>query len=175
MFGFVASQLYTGGAMNPRDDGLGTRLRSLPVFEPPAGGWLALERRRRRAAQRSLTGWAMAASILLAVVVGGWQLRSFTTGTPATTTVASLESQSRDLERSLHQARQQTVVWDSAQAQRSAELESELALVDLQIGYADPKSAAELWRDRLSLMNELVETHRGSDDAAADNSELVEY
>jgi hypothetical protein len=179
MFGFVSIGLFIGGAMNPRDEGLGARLRALPLFEPPAGGWLALERRRKSRDLRQSTGWAMAASVLLAVAVGGWQLRHGTgASSSATATVVAMESQSSALEHRLHQARQQAVVWDSERAQRSAELESQLAVVDLQISYADPKATAALWRDRVSLMNALVETHRsagasaGSGDA---DGELVEY
>lgn len=172
MFGFVASQLYIGGSMSPRDEGLGARLRALPLFEPPAGGWNALERRRRRSAQRRLTGWALAASVLVAAVTAGWQLHG--TGAASPVNVAALESQSRALAQALQQERQQSAVWDSDRAQRTAELESRLALVDLQIGYADPKSAAELWQDRLSLMSALVETHR-TDGAATADTELVEY
>jgi hypothetical protein len=174
MFGFVSSYLDIGELMSPRDEGLGARLRALPLFDPPAGGWPSLERRRRHRAMRATTGWAMAASVLLAVIVGGWQFRAGPGDGAASTTVALLESQSRALEQTLQQARKQTVVWDGERAQRSAELESQVALVDLQIGYADAKSADELWRDRLSLMTALVETH-SSDSAASDDGDLVEY
>lgn len=170
MFGFAAGQSYVGDAMSPRDESLGARLRELPVFEPAAGGWPAFERRRRRRALQRTTGCSLAASVLLAVVVAGWQLRS---DRAAPVSVAALESQSQALERTLQRARQQTVIWDGEQAQRSAELESQLALVDLQIAYADPKAAPELWQDRLTLMTALVAAH--SDPAAADGTELVEY
>src|SRR5690242_3810439 len=61
---------------NPDPRSLPGRLRALPAFDPPAGGWARLEARRRAGRRRfvmSGAGLALAASVLVAVGLVGVQ------------------------------------------------------------------------------------------------------
>lgn len=149
------------------------KLKNLAEFDPPAGGWAALQRRmdaQRRERRRYYSGFALAASLLLAIGVGVWlphPPRTSETPQPAMQQVAavsevdSLKQQSRDLERSLAQVQPQVQVWDNRLANETAGLEKDLMLVDLQINHARaPDDARRLWRNRVALMSQLVQTHR---------------
>jgi hypothetical protein len=52
------------------------------------------------------------------------------------------------------------VVWNSGRETRVAAIEQRLRLIDAQLNYADSDSAETLWRDRVRLMNALVELHK---------------
>ena len=159
------------------------RLRALPDFDPPAGGWSRLSQRmqaRRRRFVAASGGLALAASVLAAI--GLVNFRPASTGpslngrTPAppsapasrsgaqTLEVAQLIDRSQRLERQLSQARPQVVVWNSGRASRAALLERKLARVDAELNYAqasnDTAAAERLWSDRVELMNALVELHQ---------------
>lgn len=148
-------------------DRLGERLRRLPEYAPPAGGWERLQRRRSRPRRWAMTaggGLALAASLLLAV--GLWpQGRSPQTPNPGAfparnAQVAQLIRTSQQLERRLARVRPQVDVWDSVQEAQAQRLEKRLALLDLQLNYADSAAAERLWRDRVTLMNALVDLHQ---------------
>lgn len=145
---------------------LAERLRALPAHTPPPGGWLRLE--QRRAAQRRRLamaggGFALAASVL--VGVGLFGLRPDRVPAPdapqsANPAVAQLISRSQTLERELAYARPQTVVWSSGREARAAALEQKVRVIDQQLNYVRPDSAERLWRDRVRVMNALVELHQ---------------
>ncbi|MGH6950717.1 MAG: hypothetical protein ACREH4_07580 [Vitreimonas sp.] len=85
--------------------------------------------------------------------------------------VATLMAQSRALELALTQVRQDAPVWDARADARAAALERNLSLVDLQLTYAGPAEAQDLWRNRVALMSDLVRAHRqASFTALADDS-----
>lgn len=152
------------------------KLKSLPEFEPPAGGWPALQRRmdaQRRERRRYYGGFALAASLLLAVGVGvllphapqlplaGTTETQQVAAAATTREVDQLKQRSRELERNLAQVQPQVQVWDNRLASETAGLERDLMLVDLQINHArEPDSARRLWRNRVALMSQLVQTHR---------------
>lgn len=156
--------------MNPNP--LPERLRALPAFTPPPGGWQRLDARlsaRRRNYAMAGGGFALAASVLVAVGLAG--LRPEAAAPPsapalATTAVAhtspaleQLISRSQALERQLASARPQVAVWNTGRDTRAALLERELRRVDAQINFAEPASAEALWSRRVTLMNALVELH----------------
>lgn len=156
--------------MNPNP--LPERLRALPAFTPPPGGWKRLDARlnaRRRNYAMAGGGFALAASVLVAVGLVG--LRPDTAAppsAPATTTAAvarvspeleQLISRSQALERQLASARPQVAVWNTGRDTRAALLEQELRRVDAQLNFAEPASAEALWSRRVKLMNALVELH----------------
>jgi hypothetical protein len=144
------------------------RLRALPAFTPPPGGWRALDARlnaRRRRYAVAGGGFALAASVL--VGIGLVSLRPATEA-PAARTITSarsspaveqLISRSQALERELSSVRPQVAVWNTGRDTRAALLEQELRRVDAQINFADARSAEPLWRRRVKLMNALVELH----------------
>lgn len=156
--------------MNPNP--LPERLRALPAFTPPPGGWQRLDARlnaRRRNYAMAGGGFALAASVLVAVGLAG--LRPETAAplpAPAVTTAAvsqaspaleQLISRSQALERQLASARPQVAVWNTGRDTRAALLERELRRVDAQLNFAEPASAEALWSRRVTLMNALVELH----------------
>lgn len=146
------------------------RLRALPSFDPPLGGWMRVSQRMQRRRQRYLqagTGLALAASLLVAVGLVGLRPESgtpssFRPASPSVSTVTQLINRSQRLEHRLAQARPQVAVWDSSRANRAAALETRLRQVDARLNYSLPgetDSSAALWRDRVELMNALVELH----------------
>jgi hypothetical protein len=150
---------------------LGERLRALPSFTPPPGGWSDLNRRMRaRRRQRYVAaggGLALAASVLVAVALVGLKPdavpnsgNSFAVAPVRTTEVAQLISRSQNLERQLSSARPQVAVWSSGRDARAAAIEQRLRVIDAQLNVADSAAAAPLWRDRVKLMNALLELHQ---------------
>jgi hypothetical protein len=150
-------------------------VRALPAYQPPALGWNRLQARmqaRRRRYAAAGGGLALAASLLVAVGMVGLKPE---VAPPADTTVratavqapavAQLISRSQNLEQQLAYARPQTVVWNSRRDTRAALLEQRLRMVDTQLNYADSDSAERLWRDRVKLMNALVELHQPEEPA----------
>jgi len=151
--------------MNPNP--LPERLRALPAFAPPPGGWSRLSQRlsaRRRNYAVAGGGFALAASVLVAV--GLVALRPdpapVTTGfvsTRSSPAVEQLITRSQALERELSSVRPQVAVWNTGRDTRAALLEQELRRVDARLNFADPESAEQLWARRVKLMNALVELH----------------
>ena len=146
---------------------LAERLRALPAYTPPPGGWNRLSARlaaRRRRFAMAGGGFALAASVLVGVGLGA--LRQGPAPAPATAAtaqsqeVAQLISRSQTLERELSSARPQAVVWSTGRSERAAELERSLRIIDAQLNYARPDSAERLWRERVRAMNALVALHK---------------
>lgn len=143
------------------------RLRALPSFDPPAGGWTRLSQRMRLRRRRYLQaggGLALAASVLLAVGLVGLRPETspqplLSASPPAAIAVTQLISHSQRLEQRLAQARPRVAVWDSSRAYHATALETRLRQVDAQLDFADSKSAEPLWRKRVELMNAMVELH----------------
>lgn len=157
---------------------LSEQLRDLPVQEPPADGWSALQQRQqrnRRSQQAVFAGVAAAASLLLTLGLVLWQPPSPITEAPQP--LAQLMQRSRELEQTLAAVRPQARSWDRQLASTAAGLQDELAVVDLQLNYAEDAGAERLWQNRVELMSQLVQTHRqAATQRAPDlNSEKEEY
>jgi hypothetical protein len=145
------------------------RLRELPDFTPPPGGWGRLVERldgdRPRRRPRLAMPMALAASLLVAVTVALLVPRPpATVGAAPNHEVAQLMQQSQSLEQELQRVRPQVPVWNGHMAATAAHLRHDVALVDLQLSYTsareNPADAQRLWRDRVTLMSRLVQTHR---------------
>jgi hypothetical protein len=159
--------------MNPNP--LPERLRALPAFTPPPGGWQRLDARlnaRRRNYAMAGGGFALAASVLVAVGLVGLRpdtavppsapsapAASITAVAQVSPALEQLISRSQALERQLASARPQVAVWNTGRDTRAALLEQELRRVDAQINFAEPASAEALWTRRVRLMTALVELH----------------
>ena len=158
---------------NLNDPGsLPARLRALPAYAPPSSGWSDLASRmaaKRRRFYAVSTGFALAASVAVAVSVAlirpaplapaASEPAGFAART-ASTEVAQLIDRSQALERELATARPQVVVWTSGREARATAIEQRLRMIDAQLNYADSDSAETLWRDRVKLMNALVDLHK---------------
>lgn len=149
-----------------------TRLSALPGFEPPAAGWDAVmdARRRREAGESRRWPIALAAAVLAAVAGLAWQLQSTqrelaATEMPAAGAAApaedSVRAQSARLE-ALLAALPEARVMRGRTAFTVSQLEDRLAFVDDRLSSITlepnaPEHAERLWRERVELMNSLVQ------------------
>jgi|GEM_PF-2489759 hypothetical protein len=161
------------GDMNPTQtpSALGERLRALPEPLPPSAGWAAMQarmdRQTRQRRHRFAAGFAMAASLLVAVALlwpalpPGEIIES-----PPQSELARLIGESGVLERELAAARPRVVVWDSRREARVEALQRDLTLVDVQLNHVDaghqPGQAEALWQRRVALMSQLVNLHEAA-------------
>lgn len=161
------------GDMNPTQtpSALGERLRALPEPPPPSAGWAAMQARMDRQARqrrhRFAAGFAMAASLLVAVALWwpaippGEIIES-----PPQSELARLIGESGALERELAAARPRVVVWDSRREARVEALQRDLTLVDVQLNYVnaghESGQAEALWQRRVALMSQLVNLHEAA-------------
>ena len=149
------------------------RLRALPTLSPSRNRFAEVQSRaqadrwRRRAITFSLGGLALAASVALAVVL--------LPQSPAGPTVAQLAEQrelediisrSQQLEGAIEAYNPDRRVTDGRTATVAANLEDRLARVDQQIQLVDimdqrvrQQEALRLWRERVGLLNALVDVH----------------
>ncbi|MBE0595356.1 MAG: hypothetical protein IH616_23455 [Gemmatimonadales bacterium] len=143
-------------------------LRALPAFHAPRDRWPvvqdALGAQRRRARLGRYAWASLAAAAVLAGFIG---VRSIPHAAPtglAAQEVETLVGESQQLEALLHSIPRQGRVVNGATAAAIAALEDRIALVDRGIARAQAvsmpeESMADLWRERVVLMDQLVDTH----------------
>lgn len=148
------------------------RLRALPTLAPARNRFAEVraraqaDRRRRRAVVLSLSGLALAATVALAVV-----LNPGAAGTPAPSLTDQQElediiARSQSLEGAIQAYDPDRRVIDGRTAMVAASLEERLARVDRQLQLVDfadqsvrQQEALRLWRERVGLLNALVDVH----------------
>ncbi|HZE88212.1 MAG TPA: hypothetical protein VE404_01625 [Verrucomicrobiae bacterium] len=157
-------------------------LRALPELRPTADRWSAVraafEARQRRKRIEWMGGavLALAASLAL-VVVAPRALRTMLAGrsvavAPVASRAGAAETQqlealvrrSQRLEAELRGGDPQGRVIDAGTASTVADLEDSIALIDARLASAPARRASSsdvigLWRERVRLMNALVDTH----------------
>jgi hypothetical protein len=145
------------------------RLKALPALRPTRDRWPAVrarfeaERRARRLRRFGLVGLAAAASV--ALIVGtrspSWPLA------PATTAeLSDAMARSRALEAAIDRYHPETRVLDGRTARIAQELEDRIAAVDRQLEMTDLQNGGsreaqelDLWRERVGLLDALVDVH----------------
>ena len=146
------------------------RLRALPTLAPARNRFAeirartAADRRRRRLVVASLTGLGLAASVAFAVVLAP--------RAPVAPTVSEQQelddiiARSQSLEGAIEAYNPEQRVTDGRTAVVAASLEDRLARIDRQlqmVDYLDQKvrqqEALRLWRERVGLLNALVDVH----------------
>ncbi len=145
------------------------RLKALPALRPTRDRWPAVrtrfeaERRTRRLRRFGLAGLAAAASIAVAVAT-----RSADRPLPAATAAELSETmaRSRALEAAIDQYHPETRVLDGHTARIAQELEDRIAAVDRELEMTDlmdaskrPAQELNLWRERVGLLDALVDVH----------------
>jgi hypothetical protein len=148
------------------------RLRALPTLAPARNRFAEIrarvrsDRRRRQAVVFSLSGLALAATVALAVV-----LTPGAAGTPAPSLTDQQElediiARSQSLEGAIQAYNPDRRVTDGRTAMVAASLEERLARVDRQLQMVDfadqsvrQQEALRLWRERVGLLNALVDVH----------------
>lgn len=148
------------------------RLRALPALRPARDQWRAVqgrleaERRRRRARWAGVGGMALAASLLAAVVV-----RDLTAPArlEASTELGSVMAQSRMLEEAIRAYGPEARVVDGYTATIAGELEERIARLDRDLETSQFLEEDErhdvmvqLWRERVGLLDALVDVHLAS-------------
>ena len=153
------------------------RLADLPDFDPPPGGWEAVKSARRQRAAGESRRWPIAvaalvfAAALLATVAGlAWQLqmtqRELAATDPAAFAAEVIASNAVRAENArlevLLAALPETRVMRGSTAFTVSQLEDRLAFVDDRLSRITlepnaPERAERLWRERVELMNSLVQ------------------
>jgi hypothetical protein len=148
------------------------RLKALPALRPSRDRWpqvqarLAAERRAlklQRARRIAFVGLAAAASVTLAVSVGGFDGPA---SAAATTEISRAMERSRALEQALEYYNPEARVLDGRTARvaqeiedRIAALDHELELLDVTPGGSRQTRQLELWQERVGLLDALVDVH----------------
>ncbi len=145
------------------------RLKALPSLRPTGDRWpqvrarFQAEQRARRLRRFGLVGLVAAASVALAV--GTTVL--FEPRPPATAAeLSETMARSRALEAAIDQYHPETRVLDGRTARIAQELEDRIAAVDRQLEMADLMDSVRrqsqelnLWRERVGLLDALVDVH----------------
>lgn len=145
------------------------RLRALPALKPARDRWPAVaaratsERRIRRLRTGGLAGLAAAASIALALGVA--PLLRPAEG-PGAGRIAEMMARSRALETALHRYDPESRVLDGRTAGIAQELEDRIARVDRELEMTEllelqarEAERLRLWRERVGLLDALVDVH----------------
>jgi hypothetical protein len=148
------------------------RLRALPTLQPSRDRWplvqarLAAERRAlklQRVRRIGIAGLAAAASIALAVSVGG--IRGPKAAT-ASTEISQAMERSRALEEAIDYYNPGARVLDGRTARVAQEIEDRIAALDQELELLDARPDAslearqlQLWRERVGLLDALVDVH----------------
>jgi hypothetical protein len=148
------------------------RLRALPTLSPARNRFgeirarVQADRRRQRTVVFSLSGLALAATVALAVV-----LSPGAAGVPAPSPTDQQElediiARSQSLEGAIQAYNPDRRVTDGRTAMVAASLEERLARVDRQLQLVDfadqsvrQQEALRLWRERVGLLNALMDVH----------------
>jgi hypothetical protein len=148
------------------------RLSVLPEFEPPVDGWAAVKAAQRRREVVESRRWpvAVAAAVLLAVAGLAWQLQSTQRALVAVDSLPTdsaavaedpVRAQNAKLE-ALLAALPEARVMRGSTAFTVSQLEDRLAFVDDRLSRITlepnaPEHAERLWRERVELLNSLVQ------------------
>ena len=144
------------------------RLKALPTLRPGRDRWpetrarFKAERRRRRTRMAGFTGLAAAASVALAIAVS-----DVSQPNPITTDqLSQVMERSQVLESALSEYNPEARVLDGRTARIAGELEDgiarvdrELELTELMQQQAADQDLLKLWRERVGLLDALVDVH----------------
>ncbi len=145
------------------------RLKALPSLRPPRDRWplvadqVRAERRSRRTRSAGLAGLAAAASVALAVALGGVIGGNASADTQE---LARAMERSQALESALDRFNPESRVLDGRTARFAQELEDRIARVDRELEVAEllerqarDSQLVRLWRERVGLLDALVDVH----------------
>jgi hypothetical protein len=146
------------------------RLKALPALRPPRDAWpkvqarITAEKHRRQTRWMGIAGLAVAASVLLAAIIT--DASNPTEGYAATAAIDSAKAQSRQLENAILQLDPESHVIDGRAARVAADLEDRIAVLDrrlqeaqLEQDMAREEQLLRLWRERVGLLDALVDIH----------------
>jgi hypothetical protein len=147
------------------------RLKALPSLRPGRDRWpetaarFQAERRRQRTRMVGLTGLATAALLAIVVAIG----RLSQSPQPAAPTIAQISQameRSQALESALSAYNPEARVLDGRTARMAQELEDRIARLDRELEVAEllrqeasDEELLKLWRERVGLLDALVDVH----------------
>ncbi len=147
------------------------RLKALPSLRPGRDRWpetaarFRAERRRQRTRMVGLTGLAAAASLAVVVAVGRLSQSPPAAG-PTSAQISQVMERSQALENALSAYNPEARVLDARTARMAQELEDRIALVDRELEVAElseqqarDQELLKLWRERVGLLDALVDVH----------------
>lgn len=145
------------------------RLKALPTLRPSRDRWpetkarFTADRRRRRTRVVGLSGLGLAASVALAIAVGDL---SRAPDNPTTEQLSQTIERSHLLESAISDYNPAGRVLDGRTARIAGELEDRIARVDRQLEATellrqqpDDSDLLKLWRERVGLLDALVDVH----------------
>jgi vacuolar-type H+-ATPase subunit I/STV1 len=147
------------------------RLKALPSLRPGRDRWpetaarFRAERRRQRTRMVGLTGLATASSLAVVVAVGRLSQSPPAPG-PTSAQISQVMERSQALENALSAYNPEARVLDARTARMAQELEDRIALVDRELEVAElseqqarNQELLKLWRERVGLLDALVDVH----------------
>jgi hypothetical protein len=145
------------------------RLKALPTLRPARDRWpetaarFRAERRRRRVRLAGATGLAAAACVAAVIAIGDF---SPPAAEPAPDQIGQVMERSQVLESALSEYNPEGRVLDGRTARIAQELEDRIARVDRELEATEllPQQARDqdllkLWRERVGLLDALVDVH----------------
>jgi DNA repair exonuclease SbcCD ATPase subunit len=144
------------------------RLKSLPTLRPARDRWpetrarFKAERQRRRTRMAGFTGLAAAASVAAILAVGDLSRPNELTSEQ----LSQVMERSQVLEGALNEYNPEARVLDGRTARIAGELEDRIARLDRQLEMAElqqqqanDQDLLKLWRERVGLLDALVDVH----------------
>jgi hypothetical protein len=148
------------------------RLKALPTLRPARDRWpetvarFRADRRRRRARLAGATGLAAAACVAAVVVIGDISRPNSPTSELAPDQLSQVMERSQVLEMALSEYNPEARVLDGRTARIAQELEDRIARVDRELQatellrqQAHDQNLLKLWRERVGLLDALVDVH----------------
>ncbi len=145
-------------------------LKALPTFSPPRDRWPLVRgalQMSKRHSRWQRAGWgALAAAAVLVLLVGIRGATGLGVQEATAQEVDALVTESQELEQMLQALYRAGRPVDGMTAAAIADLEDRIAIIDLGIERAQAAAVggeqmADLWRERVALMDQLVNTHVG--------------
>jgi hypothetical protein len=149
------------------------RMKAVPTLRPARDGFAALRERAqaerqmarfRRARRATFGGLAAAAAVTVAVF--GWRSSKHDRQLVQVSELRTVIDRSRELENAISHYDQDRQVVDGRTASITTSLEDRLARLDRQIEVVDlmdptarPQAELRLWRERVELLNALMDVH----------------
>lgn len=147
------------------------RMKALPALRPPRDRWPAVrarlqaDRRIRRARWGAVASFALAASLVLAVLIGG-SGNEAVAETATERAISQAQAESANLEDAIRRYGPERRVLDGHTARLADELEGRISVLDRRLEAAqlqqDSRRNEELlrlWRERVGLLDALVDVH----------------
>ena len=155
-----------------RLDQLTARMRALSPLRPTHDVWPTVrarhgvDRRRRLLRRFSVTGLAAAAVLAGVIELAGVPGRSAAPAADTQQAITAAQARSQVLEQALHQYDPSDHIVDGRTDRIAEALEDQIAAVDRQLQAADllpdqdrPAASLQLWRERVGLLDALVDVH----------------